>query len=191
MKVIEFMGMPRAGKSTQFELVETVLSYAKKKKVRCLYEAVRNCPLDRKDRFQYNSWSLHHTINRLMEARMQDVDYILVERGIWDHAAFSIALYFDGKISKQQYLAQRRYCKGFGFLEDTVLAFFIDPETSVEREQKYHNQQGIVTNINFLSYLFEAYKRTIKKVEQKICIIDSSKPLEENTEEIFSHIEQL
>ena len=188
MKVIEFMGMPRTGKSTQFQLVETVLRYQEHKKVRCLYEAVKACPLERDNRFIYNSWSFHHTVNKLMEARGGDTDFVLVERGVWDHIAFSSALYLNGKITEEQSAAQSKYCEQFGFLEDKVFVFMVDPETSVKREQKHHRLQGVVINMDFLSCLHKAYEKTIDGIKQNYQVIDSAKPFEENTEEILDYI---
>ena len=108
MKCIEFMGMPRAGKSTQLELVETVLKHEKKASVRNIYEGARICPIGKENRFQYNSWSFHNTTNRIMEARMDNFDYLLIDRGIYDHIAFTRALYLGGQINKKQYVRHYR-----------------------------------------------------------------------------------
>ncbi len=187
MKVVEFMGMPRAGKSTLIELMETILSYEKRLRVRCIYEGARTCPLGKNDRFQYNAWSFHNTINRLMETRQQELDYILIDRGVWDHIAFAYALYSNKRINKRQYEAQTKYFRTFSFLEDSVLAFMISPKISVEREQKYHRLQGKVTNMNFLSILHKAYSETIPNTKQ-YSIIDSTKTIEESKKEILKKL---
>ena len=65
MNVIEFMGMPRAGKTTALEIMESYLKTCGAR-VRTVYEGARICPLDKSDRFNYHSWSFHNTINRIL-----------------------------------------------------------------------------------------------------------------------------
>ena len=50
MNVIEFMGMPRAGKTTALEIMESYLKTFGAR-VRTVYEGARICPLDKSDRF--------------------------------------------------------------------------------------------------------------------------------------------
>ena len=185
MESIEFMGMPKAGKSTQLELIETFLKHEKRVSVRTIYEGARVCPIDKKTRFQHNAWSFHNTTNRLMEAQLTDPDYLLIDRGVYDHIAFTQALYRSGQITTEQYEAQARYFREFGFLEDSVIALMINPDEAMKREMKYHQFCGRVMNDNFLALLYEAYKETTLTIPQSHIVIDSSKTVKENNKEIW------
>ncbi|MBS3073590.1 hypothetical protein J4465_02235 [Candidatus Pacearchaeota archaeon] len=191
MKCIEFMGMPRAGKSTQLELVETVLKHEKKASVRNIYEGARICPIGKENRFQYNSWSFHNTTNRIMEARMDNFDYLLIDRGIYDHIAFTRALYLGGQINKKQYESQIEYFKEFDFLEDAVLGFMVGAQESMGRENKHHGFCGRVMNKDFLQILYEIYNEMIPKIHKECYIVDGSKPLKENGKEILDFVSRL
>ncbi len=50
MKVIEFAGMPKAGKTTAINIAESYLK-KQKKNVRIIYEGARISPLSKEDRF--------------------------------------------------------------------------------------------------------------------------------------------
>ncbi len=189
IKTIEFTGMPKAGKSTQMELLETILKHKKGFNVRNIYEGARVCPLDKKDRFQYNAWSFNNTINRIMEAKASKFNYILIDRGIHDHIAFTKALYSYGQITAKQCEAQLKYFGEFSFLEDIVLVFIISPKEAMEREYKHHEFTGTVMNEKFLIELHKAYIDTIPEIKQKHVLINGSKSIKENKKEILNFIE--
>jgi thymidylate kinase len=186
MESIEFMGMPQAGKSTQLEFVENDLKHRKNAKVRSIYESARICPFDKQERFQYNAWSFHNITNKIMEARLYGFDYLLIDRGVYDHIAFTEALYRDGQITKEQYEAQTRYLKEFGFLEDMILIFMVAPRESMRRENKHFESAGRVMNMSFLSKLYEAYQTTIPTITQQYFVIDGTKTIEDNIKEVSS-----
>jgi len=187
MNIVEFAGMPKAGKSTQIELLETYLKHERGLKIRIVYEGARICPLEKTDRFLFNSWSFNNTINRVMEVKNQSFDFVLIDRGVQDHICFTKALYDAGQITFQQYEAQLGYFEQFLFLEDEVLIFLIDPEESMRREYKHQSFDGRVMNNNFLSLLYAEYKKT-KAENQKFTAIDCNKPVIVNKEEILNFI---
>lgn len=123
-----------------------------------------------------------------MEAKINNFDYLLIDRGIYDHIAFTLALYKSGQITNKQYRAQLEYFKEFQFLEDLTLIFLINPEEAIKRENKHHNFTGRVMNKDFLSVLYEAYEKTIPEIEQKNFLIDGSKSVEENKKEILNFV---
>jgi len=194
MKVIEFMGMPKAGKSTQLEYVESVLKHKKGARVRVVYEGARVCPLDKSERFMHNAWSFHNTTNRIMEARENSFDYMLVDRGVYDHIAFTYALHHSKEITIDQCDEQEQYFRHFGFLEESVLAFMIDPEEAMKRELKHHQISGRVMNPDFLKILHSSYQNLLEECElgeivpAKVQVIDGSKPIKENMEEVLSFV---
>lgn len=185
MAAIEFMGMPKAGKSTQIEIVETVLKHEKRQRTQVIYEGARTCPFDKEYRFSYHSWSFHTMINCLLEAHQMPQDYILVDRGVYDHIAFSFALYKNGDLTSTQFAAQKTYFQEFQNLEEKIIIIQLHPETALKRAT---SDYGRVMNSEFLAVLADAYRETIPLVQQEHIIVDGSKRKEENAEEILEFL---
>ena len=190
MKTIEFMGMPKSGKSTQLESLETILKQTNGKLVRIINEGARICPFDKNNRFEYNAWSFHTTINRIIETKHSNFDYLLIDRGIYDHIAFTCALGKSKEITAVQQITQLEYFKQFPYLEDSVLVFMVSPQEAMKREQKHYNLQGRVMNLPFLYRLYETYQQTIETIKQPIQLIDGSKEFSENRKDILDFITQ-
>lgn len=190
MKVIEFMGMPKAGKTTAIEVAE---SYLKKnnKKVRVIFEGARISPLDKEPRFLYNSWSFHNTMNRILEARLNDYDFLLIDRGIYDHVAFSEAN--DIFCDKNKTQIAREYYKLFGELEDKIFLYMLSPEEVIYRERKNNPFLGRVFNKEFLGRLYDSYSDLYLEIlsERDIILFDGRKNLEENSNELILNFDNL
>ena len=182
MNTIEFMGMPKAGKSTQIELLETFLKHEKRQPTQVIYEGARTCPFDKSYRFSYHSWSFHTMINRILEAHRMSHNYLLVDRGIYDHITFSLALYKNGDFTKKQFTAQKEYFEEFLHLEERVLLLSIPPEIAMERAKRDY---GRVMNIEFLRLLADSYQEALPYLRHPYCIVDGTKKAVENAEEIL------
>ncbi len=189
MKCVEFMGMPKSGKTTQLELLETILKHEKKYNVRGIFEGARISPLDKDDRFLYNTWSFHNTTNKIMEARNKCCDYVLVDRGVYDHLAFTDALYKSGDISKKQWQSQIKYFNEFTNLHDCVFVFMLSPLDSMERENKNHMFSGRVMNMDFLSKLHDSYQEIIPKINRDYYVVDGGGSLGKNGEGVLGFLE--
>lgn len=191
MKVIEFLGMPKAGKTTAIDVAE---SYLKRegKRVRTVYEGARISPLDKEDRFMYNSWSFHNTINRVLEARLDNYDFILVDRGVLDHLAFWKVIH--PTCSKYNYQNVYDYFANFLELEDLGLLFMVQPQEAIKRERKNNLFLGRVFDINFLQKLYCAYQDTLKGVkgwDKKLININGSNPLKINLKRVVDIFKEL
>lgn len=184
MKKIEFLGMPRAGKSTQIELLESMLKHEKSLSVRSLSEGARISPLDKGNSFLFNAWSFNNMANRIMEYSVHPIDYLIIDRGIYDHIAFADAFYRSDKMSRTEYLSQKNYFKQFIGLEDSIVLFNLSAEESLKREHTLHSYTGRVMNQKFLVNLEEAYKEMVVHIQidfrDDSLIIDSSKELQDN-----------
>ncbi|MDP1696068.1 MAG: hypothetical protein Q8L29_04085 [archaeon] len=183
MKVIEFLGMPRAGKTTAIEIMESYFKH-EGKRVRVVYEGARVSPLDKSDRYNYNAWSFHNTVNRILEARLDHYDFILVDRGILDHFSFleAITKHKDATSAKEYYLS-------FLNLQDKEIFFSINPEEAIKREKKHKPFLGRVFNKLFLEQLLFSYNRTIDFARSNLCRklihIDGTKKFEDNYQEVI------
>ncbi len=188
MKVIEFFGMPRAGKTTGIETLETSLKHAGKR-VRIICEGARICPIDKEDnRFNYHSWSFHNTINNLIEALQMRFDYVLVDRGVLDHIAFIRAL--EG--TSQRAIDAEKYYSSFLGLQDKEVFFNLDPNLAIERERVHKPILGRVFNTSFLNALQQSYSGVIKEFTKRgrdIMLIDESQSYEENVNRVLRVLE--
>lgn len=191
MKVVEFMGMPRAGKTTALEAMESYLKM-EGARVRVVYEGARICPLDKSDRFNYNSWSFHNTINRILEARLDHYDFILIDRGVIDHMAFSQAI--CSRIQKDS-LPNFSYYQQFVNLQDLEIFFYVNPDESIRRESKNKPFIGRVFNSDFLRILSQAYRETVGVMKdqygREIKIFDGNSPIEKNISDILDLSKQI
>ncbi len=186
MKVIEFFGMPRSGKTPAVEILE---SYFKERKarVRTVYEGARVCPLDKSDRFNYNAWSFHNTVNRILEARMDHYDIILVDRGILDHLAFSMAI--GPQCPGKDMQTASGYYAQFRELQDLEILFTVDVEEAIKREARHKPFVGRVFQNQFLERLHESYEQTFRiaqaREKRDIIRIDGNKPEGENLKKVL------
>ncbi|MFB6182198.1 MAG: hypothetical protein ABEJ24_04875 [Candidatus Magasanikbacteria bacterium] len=193
MKVIEFLGMPQAGKSTNIESLESHLKHERNCKVRKVVEGARICPINKERRFYYNSWSFHRTINKLIEVTGGSAfDHVLVDRGPFDSKLFTKALSRNGSIDSKVEEDSIQYMDNFQELIDLVVIFMVDPEVSISREKKYNDIEGRVMNNEFLSILYEEYVSFCERYsnQENFLAIDGEDPIEENhdliTEKVLS-----
>lgn len=191
MKTIEFAGMPKSGKTTQIEIIESRLKHLEDKYVRVIYEGARVCPLEKDNRFYYNAWSFHNTLNKTLEATLANPNYLLIDRGVYDHIAYTNALFEAGKITSSQSRKQKEYYLEFIGLEDSTLVFLVSPEEALEREHKQNLNSGSVMNPEFLAYLHEAYKNLIPEITKNYLVVEGSKPINENINSIYDFIRTL
>ena len=185
MRVIEFLGMPKSGKSTAIEIAE---SYLKKqgKRVRTVYEGARVSPLDKKDRFMYNAWSFHNTVNRILEAKLDHYDFILVDRGVHDHAVFADAI--KDMCDERMHLVQEYY-RMFWRVEDEALLYMLTPDEATERERKNNPFLGRVFDRNFLVNLYACYEEWNERCGRTDRYFNGTNSLEENTEHLLRILE--
>lgn len=185
MKVIEFLGMPKSGKSTAIEIAE---SYLKRqgKRIRTIYEGARVSPLDKKDRFMYNGWSFHNTVNRILEARLDHYDFILVDRGVNDHIIFSQAI---KSFCNQNIADIQKYYKMFQGIEDESFLYLLTAKESIEREKKHNPFLGRVFNNGFLNNLYQEYLNWGKKNCRPKDIFNGGNSLKENSEILLDKLE--
>jgi len=187
MKVIEFAGMPRAGKTTAIEVMESLMK-KDGAKVRLIYEGARISPLDKSDRYNYNAWSFHNTINRVLEARLDNYDFILIDRGVFDHVAFLKAI--ESQCAGRDMISTEKYYLNFLNLQDQEILFTVDVEEAIRRERKNKPVLGRVFEHDFLDNLSRAYYETANLFEvtkkREAIKLDGNGKLEDNIQRIVS-----
>lgn len=185
VKVIEFLGMPKAGKSTAIEIAESFLK-KEGKRIRTIYEGARVSPLDKKNRFHYNSWSFHNTINRILEARLDHYDFILVDRGVNDHIVFSQAI---KPFCNQDMKVVQKYYKMFREIEDESFLYLLTPKESTEREKKHNPFLGRVFDTGFMIDLYREYLYWGELYGNPKNIFNGRNSLKQNTEILLSKLQ--
>ena len=141
---------------------------------------LRVSPLDKSDRFNYNSWSFHNTTNRILEAREDHYDFILIDRGVLDHLAFLAAI--RSQCEGKDLEATTQYYKQFREIQDTELFFTVDIKEAIRREVKNKPFIGRVFQTDFLERLERAHQTVVDDAQKKreIRIVDGNKSSENN-----------
>ena len=184
MKVIEFLGMPKSGKSTAIEIAESFLK-RQGRRVRTVYEGARVSPLDKRDRFMYNAWSFHNTVNRILEAKLDHYDFILVDRGVHDHMVFAEAI---REMCEQRMHLVQEYYRMFWGVEDEQFLFMLDPEEAIARERRHNPFLGRVFDRDFLVRLYACYDEWRKTYSTIDNVFDGGNSLEHNTDKLLRRL---
>ncbi len=191
--VVEFMGLPKAGKTSHIEMVARelrALGYL----VRFIQDQIRDAPL-KGDEVEKNKWAIREVGNLIAEAKEQDWDLILVERGGWALYASLKALLRQLKKKRQIRKARR----GLGLAIDVVLAedFFIlievFPEVALKRDQQLGaTQAGTIINLPFLRALGEVYQCVRERLPRgRTKIVNGQEDFQENQEKILKSLLRL
>jgi thymidylate kinase len=189
-KVVEFMGLPNAGKTTHIGKVARSLD-AMGLDVRFIQDQIRDAPL-KGDEIEKNLWAIRKTGNQIAEAKEQDWHLILVERGGWAYFASLKAHFKNGRqirSKKKRRGARRAIRLALDLIhdEDFFILIEISPETALERDQQLGSvQPGKIINPAFLTVLNEAYQSVREKLpKNRRRIIDGQKDFEKNQEKIL------
>ncbi|MFB6225833.1 MAG: hypothetical protein ABEJ02_00600 [Candidatus Paceibacteria bacterium] len=155
MKVIEFLGMPKNGKTTIWDKLKKKLK-REGYEVGEIYEAAQvNC-LDKNDSFEYHTWNINTMLSELLERvdKKSYFDFVLLDRGIYDSLVFTRALHEAGKITKNQKRGTEKYLKQFLHLVDGAVLFHDNPGHSLSKD---YDEEGRVINEGFLYKLYRQY----------------------------------
>jgi Zn-dependent peptidase ImmA (M78 family) len=139
--IIEFAGTPKAGKDTLLEILRDYLQDVHAYKVGVVEEGIRRSRIDRTDSqdFVRLTQSLAEVVKQLHEARFENAgncDFVLVNRGLLDRAAFVHAEQVRGRIDEEQERILVEYLLTHAHFEDLVLLFLISPEEAIRRENR-------------------------------------------------------
>lgn len=183
--IVEFAGIPRSGKTTSLDTARDFFNRAKNKNftLRVLSEAARACPFPSSEyRLETACWTANKVLNDVIEASILSKrnTVTLQDRGLFDAMAFLELL----KLEKQK--LHLRPVSDFDFLVDSLLAYLstwlnkvdliilfdADPEESLRRDIAFQLSEkevpGVITNIETLGLLQNAYTKVEKKYEDQV-----------------------
>ena len=170
--VIEFAGVPKAGKSTTLANVQTFLK-------RCgfrtdvMVERASVCPIRDKKHANFNVWTACTTLAQILEKtqnppREGDPQILFLDRGLFDSICWTTMMEQISRIRKEEL----RIAEAFFTVEDwsdritAVFAMLASPEDSMSREQgvlPVEGKVGSIMNLDILKKIKAVNEQCIEK----------------------------
>ena len=135
--VIEFSGSPKAGKTSSINSLEVFLK-RNGFKVKIIQERASVCPVSDKQSPMFNIWTACASLEGLvgtLEDKRNEVDVLIIDRGIFDALCWFEWLVDMGKMEEEQ----RSIAENFLLMKelvgciDIVFSFSVEPSISVLR----------------------------------------------------------
>lgn len=194
--VIEFSGSPKAGKTSCINSLELFLK-RNGFSVQIVQERASVCPVSDKQSPMFNLWTSCMSLAGLigtLEDKKNQVDVLILDRGIFDALCWFEWLVSSGKMEEDQ----RETIEHFLLINelvaciDIVFAFSVRPEISIEREYAtlLTDKLGTIMNIKVLGEYLSAIKKTYeskKSYFHNVFTIDTS---EKNQDEVGKEVTQ-
>ena len=161
---VEFSGTPKSGKSTCIDIVSHFFRRLSFRVLSPSEGASRRTPYHlRRDLVAFNTWSASYALTHILESLYDPHEYqlVILDRGLFDALAWFQLMETRGEITQET-------CEQIhGFLRidkwrsiiDEVFLFTVDPDTSMDRENRHTllDEPGTAMNPEFLSSLNSAY----------------------------------
>lgn len=140
--VVEFAGMPKAGKNRQIDIIAGYLQDVHDYRVGVLDEAIASCPMLTSSELDRFCWTVPVVVSRLLEAvldRPRKYDVVILNRGLFDTLAFLHSMRLREKINddKESVLANFLLYEEWTCLIDAVVLLLISPGEALKRERKH------------------------------------------------------
>jgi predicted NUDIX family phosphoesterase len=176
---IEFCGTPKSGKTS---CADKLLYYLRKKTYNAvkMVEKASVCPLP-KNRATFNVWTACATVNQILESADQNLDIVILDRGIFDALCWMNFMEKAGRLEP----GQRNTIESFLLMEDwrdlidVVFVMTTTPEKALEREwngQLIH-QEGSTMNVRTLKLFNQAIDETLLHAREQfrsVNVIDTT-----------------
>ncbi len=162
--IIEFSGLPKAGKTRTISVLELFL---KRNGIRVdvFVERASIAPIRTKGHLNFNTWVSCASLQGMLEALSKpELDVFILDRGIFDALVWTRWLAQTGKITQGEAAACDRFfaMDRWTDLVDLLIVMACEPKTSIERE--YLNQLttkgGTIMSEDTLRQLNEAIETT-------------------------------
>jgi predicted NUDIX family phosphoesterase len=163
--IIEFSGLPKAGKTRSISVLELFLK-RNGIKTEVFTERASIAPIRAKGHLNFNVWVSCASLQGMLEALYRDIDVFILDRGIFDALVWNEWLEMTGKITRGEaeqvaaFFTMGRWID----LIDIVFVLTCDPTTSIEREyaEQLTTKRGTIMSEQTLKQIHEATKRTMQ-----------------------------
>ena len=164
--IIEFSGLPKAGKTRTISVLELFLK-RNGFRVEVFIERASIAPIRTKGHLHFNTWVSCASLQGMLEALSKpELDIFILDRGVFDALVWTHWLAQTGKIVGEErdacdkFFAMRRWVD----LVDLVIVMTCDPASSITRE--YSNQlttkRGTIMSEDTLRQLSESIRATTR-----------------------------
>ena len=183
--VIEFAGVPKAGKTTTLNSIQTFLK-------RCgfqtevVVERASICPIRDKQHPNFNVWTVCTTLAQILEKTQEppregDPDILILDRGIFDSICWMNMMKKLNRINEkdqkiiEQFLLIEDWCKRLS----AVIVMTASPKDSMKREEGYlpvKSTKGSIMNKDVLKQIRQTNLDCAKRLEKsfRIHTVDTS-----------------
>lgn len=165
--VIEFSGSPKAGKTSCINSLELFLK-RNGFTVNIVQERASVCPVSDKQSPMFNLWTACMSLAGLigtLENKKNQVDVLILDRGIFDALCWFQWLVDNKKMEKEQKEITEKFLLMEEFIKciDIVFAFCVSPKVSIEREYAtlLTDKLGSIMNEKVLGEYLESIEHTI------------------------------
>ena len=165
--VIEFSGSPKAGKTSCINSLELFLK-RNGFTVNIVQERASVCPVSDKQSPMFNLWTACMSLAGLigtLENKKNQVDVLILDRGIFDALCWFQWLVDNKKMEKEQKEITEKFLLMEEFIKciDIVFAFCVSPKVSIEREYAtlLTDKLGSIMNEKVLGEYLKSIEHTI------------------------------
>ena len=162
--VVEFAGSPKAGKTTNIDIVTHFFKRTDFKVWAPTERASKRTPYFlRRDLVAFNAWALNYSISEILIAyhNVEEYDLVVLDRGPFDSLAWMKVLKDDGNLTQDEYDRIENFARHpkWANLVERIYLFTCSPETSMDREHeaKLIRSDGTAMNPEMLGKLHGQY----------------------------------
>jgi predicted NUDIX family phosphoesterase len=185
--VIEFAGVPKAGKTTTLNTVHGFLKRCGFR-VETVIERASVCPIRDKKHFNFNVWTACTSLAQILEKTQEppspaDPEVLILDRGIFDSLSWLSMMEKMGRLRKEE----RKTIEDFLLISDWrkriagVIVMKTSPEDSMERERGSLPviSTGSIMNVEVIRQMLANTNQCVDRFRNrfKIFDVDTSKAL--------------
>ena len=192
--VLEFAGVPKAGKTTTLNQIQTFLKRCGFR-VEVVVERASICPIRDKKHANFNVWTACTTLAQILQktqtpAQPGDPDILILDRGLFDAVCWFAVMERLARIRR----AEREQVERFLLMEDWrrritgVIVMIASPRVSMEREKgdlPVEGSGGSIMNEDVLQQMLDTTRATAERLDEQFRIfeIDTSNGDQQRTAE--------
>jgi len=179
--IIEFTGLPKAGKTT---VINSLSLFLRRNDIPCFVvnERASVCPVPNKKIPEFNIWTGCTTLSNLIKCKYEKRhSVVILDRGILDSLIWMNLLLYQGKLTQEEFQIIENFYLLHRIIKDIDLIIYMysTVDKSIQREYKdlLTTRPGQIMNEEFLSELLSVSKQCINKYQsyfEKIIEIDTT-----------------